>query len=311
MRPCAILALLAVLAGCGKVGAPLPPFIRVPEAISDLSAVQRGDEIVLAWTNPARNIDGSSATDLGTVHIRSGPDTLASVGVNAAGRQQSFVIPSRERIGRQETYVLQLETTGQRFSDLSNAVSIVPVQVPGAVTNVRSVVDQGRIVLEWEQPQEAPQFADAYIVSRSDRPQTDIAADRKYEDPRYVPGQSYTYQVTAARRTDQGLVPGTGSRPFAVVAFDNRAPRAPRGLETVAEDSGGFLTWEANDETDLAGYRVFRGDGPDGPFTALLDGIHATNAIFDPAYRPGIYYAVSAVDEFGNESARSALYRVP
>ncbi len=310
MRPCAILALLVALAGCGKVGDPLPPFIRIPEAVRDLSASQVGDEIVLTWTNPARNIDGSAATDLKTVHIRTGPDTFASAGVNAAGRQQSFMIPSRERTGRQETYALQLETMGLRLSDLSNSVSIVPVEVPGAVTTVRSVVDQGRIVLEWEQPP-APQYADEYIISRSDRPQKDIAAARRYEDPRYVHGQSYTYQVTAARRTDQGLVPGTEGRSFVVVAFDNMAPRTPQGLETVAEDSGGFLTWEANTETDLAGYRVFRAEEPRGLFTALLEDVHATNAIFDPAYRQGLYYAVSAVDEFGNESARSAPYRVP
>lgn len=310
MRPCAILALLVALAGCGKVGDPLPPFIRIPEAVRDLSAAQVGEQIVLTWTNPARNIDGSAATDLKTVQIRSGPDTLASVAVNAAGKQQSFMMPSRERIGRHETYALQLETMGLRLSDLSNSVSIVPVEVPGAVTTVRSVVDQGRIVLEWEQPP-VPQFADAYIISRSDRPQKDIAAARRYEDPRYVQGQSYTYQVTAARRTDQGLVPGTEGRSFVVVAFDNMAPRAPQGLEAVTEDSGGFLTWEANMETDLAGYQVFRGEGPDGPFTALLEDVHATNAIFDPAYRQGLYYAVSAVDEFGNESARSAPYRVP
>jgi hypothetical protein len=79
----------------------------------------------------------------------------------------------------------------------------------------------------------------------------------------------------------------------------------------VPEEAGGFLTWEANAEPDLAGYRIFRGDTEQGPFALVVDAIHATNAIFDPAFRSGAYYAVSAVDDSANESPRSAPYRVP
>src|SRR5688572_30549336 len=71
-------AILLFAAGCGKVGAPLPPIIRTPQAINDLSAVQNGYDIILTWTNPPRYIDGNPATDLSKVRVlRNGVDVAA------------------------------------------------------------------------------------------------------------------------------------------------------------------------------------------------------------------------------------------
>jgi hypothetical protein len=72
-----------------------------------------------------------------------------------------------------------------------------------------------------------------------------------------------------------------------------------------------YVTWEPNEETDLAGYRVFRSEHPETGFKAISDRMVMTNGFFDSSYRPGSYYAVSAVDEFGNESKTSTPYRAP
>ena len=85
--------LCLLLVGCGKVGAPLPPFIRIPESVNDLAVRQSGNDLILSWTNPARYVDGSAATDLARIQIRSNDSIVATVDVTAPAQAQTLVIP--------------------------------------------------------------------------------------------------------------------------------------------------------------------------------------------------------------------------
>jgi hypothetical protein len=164
------------------------------------------------------------------------------------------------------------------------------------VVRLRAVVDQRRINIVWEKPLEHPELAEAYRISRIAPAETQMVSDTHYEDLRYRPGEMYTYQVTAMR----GMVPGVGPESVAVVIEDKVPPQVPAGMDIVVSDTGAFVTWAPNAESDLAGYRVFRNGMP------AADRLTTTNSYFDPEYREGFSYAVSAVDEFGNESARSS-----
>ena len=298
--------LCLLLLGCGKVGDPLPPFIRVPEPVSDLAVHQSGRELVLTWTNPAKYVDGSAATDLARIQIRSNDSVLATLDVTAPAQSQTHVLPIDVSAG-DRSFTLLVETTDGKVSAISNVASLSPVDVPGRVLRLQAVVDQRRIVLSWEKPQENPEFVDGYRVTRIEPPQTEIVRETRFEDTRYQSGMMYTYEVTAMR----GTVPGVGPEAVTVVVQDRTPPAAPAGLDIVPSEAGAFLTWAANLETDLSGYRVFRSETADGIFTPVSEGLNTTNAWFDQAYRAGRYYAVSAVDEFGNESARSASLQAP
>ena len=295
----ATLCLVLLLTGCGRVGAPLPPFIRIPEAVKDLTVRQDGNDLILAWTNPAKYIDGSDATDLDRIQIRSNDAVLMEVDATVAGQAQTVDIPVGTVLGVSRSFAVTAETTRGKLSQVSNTVSISPVAVPGKVVRLRSVVDQRRITLMWEKPQDHPALSDAYRVSRIEPAETQIVPDTRYEDLRYRPGEMYTYQVTAMR----GMVPGVGPESVSVVIEDKTPPQIPGGLDIVVSDTGAFITWSANAETDLGGYRVFRNG------TAVSDRPITTNSLFDSDYRPGFSYAVSAVDEFGNESAQSSPLR--
>jgi hypothetical protein len=303
----ALFALYLFVAACGKVGDPLPPFIRIPVPVKDLAVSQSGEGIVVTWTNPALNIDGSAATDLGRIQIRSNDSIVATVDVSAPGKPQSLSLPAAGR----QTFTVVVETTGGKLSDMSNAASIDPVAVPGRVAGLRAVVDQRRITLQWEPPQQRPELADGYLVTRSDTGESQIVTEPRYEDSQYEAGKVLTYQVTAIRKTPEATIPGIGSEPLAVTVRDKTPPQIPSGLDGVRDDKGAFITWAANDETDMAGYHVFRSERPDGGFVPLTDKLITIFSYFDPSSKPGLYYAVSAVDEFTNESARSAPFRVP
>ena len=303
---------LWLLPACGREGPPLPPFIRIPESVKDLSVVQSGHDLVLTWTNPAKNIDGSAATNLAHVQIRSDGATVASLNVIAPGQPQSYAIPLGSNLSGRRAFTLLVDTTEGKTSQLSNPVSIAAVEVPGTVRQLRAVVDQRRITLQWEKPQEHPELTDAYVVVRTDAPaEPQTVSEPRYEDNQYQPGKVLTYQVTAARRVDGNTVLGAGLQSVMVTIEDKTPPQVPTGLDIVQSDTGGYLTWAPNPETDLAGYRLFRSDRPDGQYRPLVDRLIPTNSYFDPMFKPGQYYRVSAVDEFGNESAMSPPFTAP
>ena len=306
MRPCAILALFLLTAACGKEAAPLPPFIRIPEAVKDLRAVQVAHNLVLTWTNPAKNVDGSAATNLAKVEIRNDSVTVATLSVSASGQPQSHTIPLGSSLDGRRSFTIVVDTMQGKKSGVSNAASITPVEVPGKVSQLHAVVDQRRIMLQWSMPLEHPELADAYLVTRSDMPaDSQTVSETQYEDSQYQPGKVVTYEVTALRRVAENTVPGIGSEAVTVRIEDKTPPQVPSGLDIVQSDTGAYLTWNPNSETDLAGYRVFRSDMANADFHPISDHAISTNAFFDPSYRSREYYRVSAIDEFGNESAMS------
>jgi len=292
----ATVCLVLLLAGCGRVGAPLPPFIRIPEQVTDLAVRQDGNNLILTWTNPATYVDGSEATDLAQIQIRENEIIVMNVEATGAGKTQTAVIPVGASLDRSRSFLVILETTRGKLSQVSNIATITPLAVPGRVLRLRAVVDQRRITLTWEKPQDHPELAEAYRVSRIAPAETQFVSETRYDDQRYRPGEMYTYQVTAMR----GMVPGDGPESVSIVVEDKTAPLAPAGLDIVVSDTGAFVTWDANAESDLAGYRVFRNGMP------AAERLTTTNSFFDADYQAGFSYAVSAVDEFGNESARSS-----
>jgi hypothetical protein len=125
--------------------------------------------------------------------------------------------------------------------------------------------------------------------------------ETQFTDRSFNYGKNYTYQIVAARQVDTKWINGIPAPPVSVEANDRTPPRVPTGLAIVVTDSGAIVTWDANQELDLKGYFIFRNGhklNPKEPQTG--------NSLVDPGYKPNTTYAVSAIDEFGNESQPSA-----
>ena len=87
---------------------------------------------------------------------------------------------------------------------------------------------------------------------------------------------------------------------------DTIAPAPPTALTGTGGDSVVNLDWADNAEPDLAGYRVYRGTSPGGPYFQT-GGLLASSNFSDSGVTNGItlYYTVTAEDFSTNESGAS------
>jgi hypothetical protein len=135
-------------------------------------------------------------------------------------------------------------------------------------------------------------------------------------------GQAYEYRAQrVARVTVEGKtleLAGELSAPVRVEALDIFPPAVPTGLAAVATtgDNGAGsapqyaidLSWQPVTDADLAGYAVYRREGDGGWQRISPAGPLVPPAFHDSQVQPGhsYRYAVSSIDQGGNESARSA-----
>ncbi len=94
---------------------------------------------------------------------------------------------------------------------------------------------------------------------------------------------------------------------------DSEPPAVPRGVMSITGDETVYIQWYPNQESDLAGYNVYRGYSPIGyydlietVYTAYFVDYYVTNGVT-------YYYAVTAFDDAGNESDLSSdlVYDTP
>lgn len=92
--------------------------------------------------------------------------------------------------------------------------------------------------------------------------------------------------------------------------WDHDPPAVPRGLTSITGDREVELRWFPNEEYDLEGYRIYRGDESEGFYRRIgWVWAHDPGSVYQEFYIDSplpngetFYYAVSAVDYAGNES---------
>jgi hypothetical protein len=308
LRAWSIAVLLPVLLapGCGKIGDPLPPFLSIPESTDAFTVEQVGYELYFAWTNPSRNVDQSASVDLNRAVILENLAVVAEVVVSGPGEGQSLVLPARELVGSTLQYTIHFETTRGRVSAPSPQAQVMVIEVPGPGSGIRAEVDQNRVTLEWEPPQNGADITDGYYIYRSGERISGegdaLVTVPRFEDTGYRVGETYIYTVVPVREGVSGLVAGLPFEAVSVTALDGKPPSAPTGLSLIPFEGGVFVRWQSNPESDVVRYGVFRRDDPSGDFRRVSSDGQATNAFQDPEYQSGFEYAVTASDRSGNES---------
>jgi fibronectin type 3 domain-containing protein len=123
-------------------------------------------------------------------------------------------------------------------------------------------------------------------------------------------GKEECFVVRTAVTRGNLTIESPASPPACVTAADTFPPSAPKGLSAVANVGAISLIWDANTESDLAGYIVLRGEVPGDKLQAITATPIRETTFADKTAVPGTryVYAVVAVDRAtpANTSPQSA-----
>lgn len=336
----ALLGLLAV--ACGRKGSIRPPLVLVPQPAENFRAFQRGEFIVLEWSNPSSYIDGTPLAEIGAVEIWTA-DRAAEIPVGArllkvltgkdlagldAGRaagartlDYSFVPEGKGRVGKTLALAVRIrDARKNRLSEFSPAAALTYALVPRPPLDLRVSFAENRVGLRWAAPAgnidgSAPAALKGYNIYRAEAGRAPVRLNARlfpesaFDDTDFDFGKTYTYIVRASATGVEPYAESADSPVAVVTPKDVYPPAVPAGLTAAVGAHVITLLWDAGRESDLAGYRVWRRSAGGGEFKLLTERPIGENTYSDAAAAPGIRfdYAVSAVDKAGNESARSAV----
>ncbi len=311
------------LAGCGYVGDPLPPSLKIPVAVTDLAAVQRGDKLVVEFTLPALTTDGLRLARIGEIDLRAGAEGVRPwnaavweassrrqpVAAEAPGSRVRAELPAAGWVGREVILGVRIAGPSGRWSDWSNLRAVhVTRPLPAPSDLVARNIAAG-VELSWNLNDERPGVV--FRIFRGEAGQDGLVrvgetGARRWTDTRIDYGRPYEYRVQALLAAGDSLTESELSATAAITPEDRFPPPPPAALTAVAGRGQIELSWErVTDEPGLT-YRVYRSEN--GGEWKLVAGALALPGYSDRAIATGkrYTYSVSAVDRVGNESEKSA-----
>ena len=304
--PAACLTLL--LTSCGYIGQPLPPALRRPVVVTDLAVVQRGSNIVIHFTVPKVTTEDLPLNGSEDIELRIGlPNSDMAAWQRTADRipvspRESLATaewPASKWYNKTVSIAVNVHgptghSAGWSKPEILPVVPALPKPEALAATNAPDAVH-----LEWHAG--APEFR-VFRRLRGDANWSQIGTSPKpsYTDNTIEYGNAYEYMVQSDQKIDTRYAESDLSDVAAIKPVDTFPPAVPTGLSPVPGTRSIELVWERNTEKDFAGYRVYR-DGQ-----KIAEGLTAP-AFSDRDAKPGVkyQYQISAVDNAGNESAKS------
>ena len=342
LRLAATLALLPILmlAGCGLPSAPQPPSLKLPEPVTDLTALRAGDDVHLHWTMPKRTTDKVQLKGAQQAHIcrrvETGPCETAGAQAFNPDSPADFVdhLPTPLVSGspRLLTYTVNLANHAGHSAGPSNPAATASGSAPLRVDGLTTTAQPEGVVLSWHSTG-AEQLLRIHrvLVPTPGTPKTSELAgvpappEQTLEVTGTDQGQAldrdaaldHTYRYSAERVLRLTLggnsleVLSAPSETVTINARDIFPPATPRDLQAVADPEAHAidLSWAPNPERDIAGYVIYRRDTASSAPPARISPPNEVAPSFrDLNANPGHRYAysVSAVDLDGNESPRSS-----
>lgn len=321
-------AVFLVLCGCGYVGPVLPPSPQLPMAVTDLHAIERGNQILITFSTPAHTTDNLSIRRFSEIDLRIG---AAAVPFDfdqwAAGAQQYDLpapppgdrdnpqavpmtksIPVDNWVGKHVVVAVRTAVKkSDHYSSWSNR-AILNVIAPLEPPVLKAEPTAEGILVSW-----AKQVSGArYVIYRQgpgDKQPVELGTSDSldYLDKSAQYDTHYTYTAIATKGSAESL----SSQSCDITAIDKFAPAVPASITALAGPDSIEVSWQRSPESDLKGYYVYR--SVNGGPLERQGGLVSVPTFSDRNVEHGktYRYEVSAVDQKNNESAKSAAAQAP
>lgn len=232
--------------------------------------------------------------------------------------RRAFKLDTVSAINKKIIYRVKGISPFGELGPASDTVSVIAIHQLEAAAIISSAEVVGKTVkITWEMPEQPAEII-GFDIEKSDNAQKGykkinlkllFPSTRTYTDQ--VTANSNYYRIKAYGKANKTTL----SYPAFAQMVDSIPPAPPVELKGTANQLGLVkLTWKANTEKDLAGYRLYRGNAEDGEFSQVSRKTIKTNAFTDTielkTLTKSVYYKLIAVDTRFNPSDFSAPFKL-
>ncbi|NVJ59418.1 MAG: endonuclease [Gammaproteobacteria bacterium] len=281
-----------------------------PAAPLNLNAVGGDEQVSLSW-------NANTESDLAGYRVYQSEDGTSFSLINAELVTSSdYVATGLVADTTYYFYVTAVDSANNESVASETAFGVTDgiedTTAPSAPVDLVALGGELQVELNWSANLESD--LDGYRVYRSDDGgasfrlvQTDLTLTNNFTDTSVAASTSYSYYITAVDLAGNESVASLVVSATTNDAVDSEAPLAPVGLTADNYRRDVSLNWDANSESDLAGYNVYRRDLRSGDLVKINNELLLTTS-FDtrlPSWWRTYEYVVTAVDTSGNESTSS------
>jgi len=332
------------LVSCGRKGPPVPPRLVAPAGVGSSRAEARDSAIVVTWSRPSRNEDGSPLTDLVEFRLYRavGPappqearerPTFSLLATIRADQPDNATVRGLQYAFRDDgggpgltpgfRYFYRIQPVNRRgvLGQQSGELFVDFSPAPAAPVDLTAIAGDGVVSLTWQSPPThlptgAP-LVRGYNVYRGVQlgkhdPQPITAGpvvETRFRDAAVENETTYYYVVRSVGLERPSWRESVDSNEVSATPLDLTPPAPPRRLMAVPGQGVISLGWDASPEPDLLGYLVYRLEPPALVPARLTEAPVQATAFEDRTVKSGATYTytVTAVDRSPrrNESAPS------
>lgn len=301
-----------------------PADVYSPPSIKDVHAEEKDNTVMVQWSQDRmrfytayeveRSVDGKNFTVMGN-------DVVTNLSPEQRESKTLFIVDTIRHNNSSVYYrVHGITPFGERgqSSDIAKAVLRQVVLSPPHIT-ASSSLDNKNVTLQWTVSQNAVGKIKGFHIDRSSTPKGDFKRltttplselSRSFMDTN--PEQINYYRVAmVSSQTAQEFY----SPIHLIQLVDSIPPTMPVDVTAVITEQGVVtLSWKANSETDIYGYRIYRGNIKSEEFSQRTSEPMQTTTFTDSVnlqtLNKEIHYQVMAIDRNQNHSELSRVLSV-